>query len=160
MSKEVKEADIGEIEKAIGVLFVPCQVVEVRALNKFGSTTSGYFDDSKKLALAIKELSDSGEFEGVYYTLNQCNEALLSRPQKKQASLCRKGRDSGRRNYSPALVIVRLLPKRLKAYQLPKQKNDTRGSLCRGYEGTAEMGFAGAGDCPVWQRLPPAVPCG
>ena len=78
MVEEEKKADIGEIEKAIGVLFEPGQVVEVRTFGKFGAT-SGYFDDSGKLAKAVKELSDRGEFDGVFYTLNKCNEALLSR---------------------------------------------------------------------------------
>ncbi len=120
MSKEVKEADIGEIEKAIGVLFVPGQVVEVRALNKFGSTTSGYFDDSKKLAIAIKELSDSGEFDGVYYTLNQCNEALLSRRKKNKRHYAVKDATADGEIIRRHWLLFDFDPKRLKGVSATK----------------------------------------
>jgi hypothetical protein len=81
-----KGADLEMIRNGIKVLFAPGQVVEVRALGKY--TTSGYFDDLSALAEAIKHLSDSGHYEGVYYTLNPCNPALLARRSKNKLHEC------------------------------------------------------------------------
>jgi hypothetical protein len=74
---EAKGADLQEIQRAIAVLHEPGQVVEVRVPIKF-HTISGFYDDHGKLAQAVKQLSDSGKYKGVYYTLNCCNEALLA----------------------------------------------------------------------------------
>jgi len=76
-----KTASLEAIRQGIDILFAPGQVVEVRALSKYGVTT-GYFDDFATLAEKIKELSDSGKYDGVYYTLNSCNPALLARRTK------------------------------------------------------------------------------
>ncbi len=78
---EQKSADLQQIRRGIDILFEPGQVIELRALGKYG-VTSGYFDDHGKLAAAVKSLSDSGDYAGVYYTLNPCHAALLSRRQK------------------------------------------------------------------------------
>ena len=51
------------IKQGIDILFTPGQMVEVRALSKYGVTT-GYFDDFATLAEKIKELSDSGKYDG------------------------------------------------------------------------------------------------
>ncbi len=80
MRREEK-ADLGEIKRAIAVLHKPGQVVEIRALGESG-TVSGYYDDPEKLAKAVQQLSDGGNFESVYYTLNPCHEALLARREK------------------------------------------------------------------------------
>src|SRR5271163_2375551 len=66
------------IDAAIAALFSPGDVVELR-IPKAGRfrTISGYFDDFVKLADAIEK--HSGEFEGIYYTLNPVNPALLAR---------------------------------------------------------------------------------
>ena len=75
-------ANLQHIEFGTAILFEPGQVVEVRVpRDKFGAIT-GYFDDHKKLAKAIKRLSDEGEYGGVYYTLNPCHGALLARREK------------------------------------------------------------------------------
>ena len=73
-----READRQNIEEAIGILFEPQQVVEVRVpkAGKYG-TVSGYFIDHKKLAQKLEELS--GNVGAVYYTLNPVNPALLAR---------------------------------------------------------------------------------
>src|ERR1019366_3746544 len=81
MNKTDSGADLDAIRDAIAILFKPGQVVEIRALGNF-STTSGYFDDHDKLAKTIEQLNDSGKYEGVYYTLNPCHAALLSRREK------------------------------------------------------------------------------
>ena len=74
-------ADLEQIEAAIAVVHKHDQVVEVRVPGKYGAT-SGYFDDHRKLAQAIRRLSDEGGHDGVYYTLNPCHPALLARRAK------------------------------------------------------------------------------
>jgi hypothetical protein len=66
------------IDFAIAALFRAGDVVELR-IPKAGRlrTISGYFDDFGKLAEAIE--MHSGNFEGIYYTLNPVNRALLAR---------------------------------------------------------------------------------
>ncbi len=66
------------IDFAIAALFRPGDVVELR-IPKAGrfKTISGYFNDFGKLADAIE--MHSGNFEGIYYTLNPVNPALLAR---------------------------------------------------------------------------------
>jgi hypothetical protein len=81
MNEQKKQADLQEIEQAIAVLCEPGQVVEVRALSESG-TVSGYYDDPEKLAKAVQRLSDGGNFDSVYYTLNPCHQALLARREK------------------------------------------------------------------------------
>jgi hypothetical protein len=73
-----READRDQIDGAIRILFEPDQVVEVRVPGKFGAV-AGYFDDHKKLAKAIKRLSDEGDQAGVYVTLNPCHNGVLAR---------------------------------------------------------------------------------
>jgi len=74
-------ADLHQIARAIRMLFDREHVVEIRVPGKYGAI-SGYFDDHEKLAKAIKRLSDEGEHASIYYTLNPCNAALLSRRAK------------------------------------------------------------------------------
>ena len=79
LSKAGRKADIQEIRKGIEILFEPGQVVEVRVpRDKFG-VIAGYFDDHDSLAETIKELSDERAYEGIYYTLNVFQKALLAR---------------------------------------------------------------------------------
>jgi hypothetical protein len=68
------------ITEGIGVLFEPGQVVEFRVpkAGKSG-TISGYFDDLNKLAAAIAQKSGQPGIEGLYYTLNPVDPALLAR---------------------------------------------------------------------------------
>lgn len=67
-----------EILAASRVLFRPGQTVEVRALGKRG-TASGYYTDFEKLARDVHTLNQSGEYAGVYITLNPVNPDLLAR---------------------------------------------------------------------------------
>jgi hypothetical protein len=78
MQDEERGASLEEIRKGIATLFMPGQVIEIRVPGKYGAI-SGYFDDREKLAKTVRDLSDSGEHDAVYYTLNPCNGALLSR---------------------------------------------------------------------------------
>ena len=75
-------ANLQQIEFGIGILFELGQVVEVRALGGRRGVVSGFFDDHGELAKAIKQLSDAGEYAGVYCTLNPCHSALLARGEK------------------------------------------------------------------------------
>ncbi len=74
----MSQASREHIEAALAALFRPGDVVELR-IPKAGRfrTISGYFDDFLKLADAIENYS--GNFEGIYYTLNPVNPALLAR---------------------------------------------------------------------------------
>ncbi len=67
-----------EILSVLSTLFVPGQVVEVRAIGE-NSIASGYFDDPEKLADKAKTLSTNTEIQGVYITLNTINPVLLAR---------------------------------------------------------------------------------
>jgi hypothetical protein len=65
-------ADLKSIRDNIAILFPEGQIVEVRAYTKH---SSGYpftqrFTDHDAAAAKIKELSDGGNYEGVYYTLD------------------------------------------------------------------------------------------
>ncbi|MCX6632901.1 MAG: hypothetical protein NTW28_35330, partial [Candidatus Solibacter sp.] len=68
-----------EVRRAIGCLFRPGDVVEVR-VPKAGRhrTVSGYYSDQKRLAQDIERL-ETRLFPGVYWTLNPVNPALLAR---------------------------------------------------------------------------------
>lgn len=82
-NKTTAKADIEEIERAIRLFHEPGSVVELRALGVGGRkrTDSGYFDDPAKLAQAAAYLS--GRADGVYFTLNEINPALLARSANK-----------------------------------------------------------------------------
>ncbi len=67
-----------ETLQAARVLFLPGQVVEVRALMDEGMA-SGYFDDLEKLADQVDTLDGLPGVQGIYVTLNEVNPALLSR---------------------------------------------------------------------------------
>lgn len=66
------------IDAGITTLFESGQVVELRIPNAGGKgTVSGYFDDFNKLKAEIGKCN--GKAEGIYYTLNPVNPALLAR---------------------------------------------------------------------------------
>ncbi len=65
------------IREALAVLCAPGKVVEVRAITDNGMA-SGYFDNPDALAAAAEALDTSGT-QGIYFTLNEVNPALLSR---------------------------------------------------------------------------------
>jgi hypothetical protein len=64
--------------KAVKALFDQGQVVELRALGR-RYTVSGYYDNLEALASDAVRLSSNPEFEGVYWTIQQLNPALLAR---------------------------------------------------------------------------------
>ena len=68
-------ADLGEIKRAIALMFQPGQVYEVRSFPR--GTTSGYFNDFDKMAVAVANLSGRGP--AVYCTLNPVLPDLLAR---------------------------------------------------------------------------------
>jgi hypothetical protein len=76
MAAERSNADLQEIQKAIGILFEPGRVVEVRAPHEFGCG-SGYFDDYEQLATTIKRLSDDGRYQAVWVSLNVIDADVL-----------------------------------------------------------------------------------
>jgi hypothetical protein len=108
-----KGADLREIQRAIAVLHEPGQVVEVRVPGKFG-VISGYYDDHGKLAKAVQQLSDSGKHEAVYYTLNCCDGALLTRRAKNQHHYDVKKTTSDAEIARRRWLLIDLDPKRLK----------------------------------------------
>jgi hypothetical protein len=75
-----------EIRRAIGLLFRPDDVVEVR-VPKAGKrrTVSGHFQDFEALARAVERLEGYG-YSGVYWTPNPVNPALLARADHKLKS--------------------------------------------------------------------------
>lgn len=60
------------------LIFSPGEVIEVRAIGKWG-TASGYFDDFEKLAAAVASIEGTGEYSGIYFTLNSVNPDLVAR---------------------------------------------------------------------------------
>ncbi len=69
---------MAEIKRAVPVIHLPGDVVELRALKVGGRTTyAGYFNDFGKLADEAEKLS--GAASGVYIVLNQINPDLLAR---------------------------------------------------------------------------------
>ncbi|HWQ65904.1 MAG TPA: hypothetical protein VN372_03420 [Methanospirillum sp.] len=69
---------IHEIRSALSTLFVPGQVIELRAIGE-NSIASGYFDDPEHLAEIAEKLNSAYEIGGVYVTLNTINPVLLAR---------------------------------------------------------------------------------
>lgn len=72
------EADLGMIERALGILMAPGSLVELRIPNTpRRGTVSGYFNDLGKMAASAAIMS--GKAEGVYLTLNPVKPNLLAR---------------------------------------------------------------------------------
>jgi len=77
------QADPVEIRRALGLLLLPSQVTELRALGvstpayRRPHTESGYFDDPDALADAAAKLAPWAQ--GTYVVLNPINPALLAR---------------------------------------------------------------------------------
>src|SRR5437870_5788651 len=69
-------SDVGYIEKVLNLL-CPDGVFEIRSLNTPKATISGYFDNTKKAAAIVAELS--GGVPAIYVTLNPANPSLLAR---------------------------------------------------------------------------------
>lgn len=96
MSDEKKRYDLAEIKKAIGVLYEPGQIVEVRMMDKKKKlTAAGWFDDMEIMAKAVARLARDGfgdpkgyKFihENVFWTCNPVHDALLARQAKNTIS--------------------------------------------------------------------------
>lgn len=71
-----------DVLTALNALFRPGDVIELRILGSINdrqTTISGYFDDFQKFAQVVQQWSGRPRIEGVYWTLNPCNPALLAR---------------------------------------------------------------------------------
>jgi len=78
MTDKPARPDLKTAQDAIRALFAPGQVVELRALKgKF--TASGYYDNFDLLAGDTIRLANNSEYEGVYWTLQTLNPAVLAR---------------------------------------------------------------------------------
>jgi hypothetical protein len=83
--RQVASPEGDEALRAIGALFQPGDVIEMRALHvgrnpdQTGKTYAGYFqfEDGDQLRRAIRAVD--GKAEGVYVVLNPCDPALLAR---------------------------------------------------------------------------------
>jgi hypothetical protein len=92
MSGEKKRCDLAEIKKAIGVLYEPGQIVEVRMTDKKKKlTAAGWFDDMEIMGKAVARVARDGfgdpngyKFihENVFWTCNPVHDALLARQPK------------------------------------------------------------------------------
>jgi hypothetical protein len=93
------------IREALDALFLPGQVIEIRALRvdgKKNNTASGYFDDFDLATEAAERFEV--RCSGVYVTLNEVNPALLSRRQNRietYADLTTSDHDIIRRRWLP-----------------------------------------------------------
>jgi len=77
------------IRAALNVLFAPGQVVELRIPKVDGKKTrtdSGYFDNFDALAKAAAKYD--GRADGVYVTVNPCDDALLARAENRVKEWC------------------------------------------------------------------------
>jgi len=75
----IQHGDAAEIKRAMVLLFRPGDVVEVRIPKTRCGVVSGYFDDHEALAKAIFSAESIYKADGIYYTLNTINPALLAR---------------------------------------------------------------------------------
>ncbi|MEN6519482.1 MAG: hypothetical protein ABFC38_15135 [Methanospirillum sp.] len=69
----------GAVRAALDLLLEPGAVAELRAIGRDGRVASGYFDDPALLAEKAEALDASGDYSGVYVTLNPVHPALLAR---------------------------------------------------------------------------------
>ena len=86
-----KDTPYHSVLEALGLLVEPGTVAELRAIGADGRISSGFFDDLAQMATAAEVLDASGEFSGIYVTLNPVNPALLARRANRvQSRLSRK----------------------------------------------------------------------
>lgn len=76
--KTQPKADLNEIKRALSVLYMLGDVVELRALDVGGKVHAGYFNDFDQLANKAARLS--GQAAGVYVVLNPINRDLKRWP--------------------------------------------------------------------------------
>ena len=75
----VEPSPLDLIQQGVSALFLPEDVIEVRVPKARGGkkTISGYYNDHAKMAEDLASLD--GRHDGIYYTINPVNSALLSR---------------------------------------------------------------------------------
>jgi hypothetical protein len=73
------QVDRNEVARAIGVLFKPGCVVEVRIPKTRYGTIAGYFDNHAAMAKAISDADAKYRPAGIYTTLNRIDPTLLAR---------------------------------------------------------------------------------
>ena len=78
-ARVLPRANRPEIERAISLLFLPGDVVEVRIPKTRAGVVAGYFDNFPAMATAIAEADATYKAGGVYYVLNRVERALLGR---------------------------------------------------------------------------------
>jgi hypothetical protein len=73
------QTNIDEINRALSLLFIPGDIVELRAFDKKGFPHPGYYDDFTKLAEDAARLSDRPDMASICITPNVIKTALLAR---------------------------------------------------------------------------------
>lgn len=71
----------GEMRRALELLFVPGDVIELRIphATRYGGTVSGYFSFEEREKLINAAMEYDGKVPGIYITINEINQALLGR---------------------------------------------------------------------------------
>src|SRR3989304_5954155 len=67
---------MADIKKALAVMVLPGDIVEVRIFDQFGKKYCGWFNDMDRMAEAA--LSHDDTAEGTYYTCNACVPSMLA----------------------------------------------------------------------------------
>lgn len=116
---------LGELRKALGILFEDGQVIEVRALGKF-ATYSGYFKDTERLIRDIEVLDTDPSLEGIYIVLNSIDPSLFARRANRVTKLGRNEATTGdsnilRRRWFP----IDIDPKRASGISSSKEEHDS-----------------------------------
>ncbi len=139
------------IRQGLLILTEPGQVVELRILGIGGKkrTDSGYFDDVSKLAKAAAAYD--GRAEGLYFTLNPVNPALIARANnrvKEYADHTTSDHDIARRINLP-LDFDPVRPAGISASETEKRAALERAWLCRAWltaQGWPEPIYADSGN--------------
>jgi hypothetical protein len=87
MSVEKKPYDLAELRKAIGVLFEPGQIVEIRMMDKKKKlTAAGWFDDMELMAKTVPKLARERMAQG-----KRCRKRSVPNPfHRRKASAAQK----------------------------------------------------------------------
>jgi hypothetical protein len=142
---------IEAIQQGLSLLTEPGQVVELRILGIHGKkrTDSGYFDDPDKLAKAATAYD--GKAEGLYFTLNPVNPALIARAHnrvKEYAEHTTSDHDIVRRISLP-VDFDAIRPAGISSSDTEKQATLRRAWLCRAWltaQGWPEPVYADSGN--------------
>jgi hypothetical protein len=80
---DIAEPSLQDVRDAIGILFCPGQVVELRSFGVRGAAAkkfvlSGYYDDPCKMAADAVRMSATSGVTGTFWTIQEINPALLA----------------------------------------------------------------------------------